>query len=1018
MKLVRLLTLSLLLSISWISLSQTGRDISGVVYNAKDSLSLPGVNIILKGTRAGAVTDLNGRFNYTVKRQPISDQQLVFKYIGYETQTIQLTNKSNFEVYLVPKTDDLEEVIITTSYGTTKLKEEAVGSISQINDRDLNVDQSYETIDKMIEGLAPGLQIEGNSQLGTSTRINIRGQGTFSPLDGNLLNASAQPLIIVDGVILSEENGFDDQLFDGGGRFGEQFLNPLSKIPPEDIKSISILKDASAVSIYGADGANGVILITTKKATKKDFTLTFSQQAGFSEPINPIQYLSGPQYHSILTDYFINSGESPEDANVSAGSDVINTDWFDLTNETGVFTRSQLNFSGSIGELGYRANMSYLNNDEVQIENRYENFRGSIGLGYSSQKFEANLRFIPSYVIKNNPNTLFSFPLPPNISPFDENGDFAIIGEGLIGNPLAVLEQNKSESRTLGFLTTLNLSYDINEQWSVSTIIGADLTDKKQDNFFSGNNATGRLSGSFEVDGVTYPNWGRKLVQNRNVNTYQFSSIISYKNQFGDHSVDGMFGFEAREERIKVERFLGSGYIIQNQNNGLEDAFEVNINAFTSENARSSFFTQLNYDYLKTYFITTSLREDKSSAFGGDIDAAYNGAVGFGWVLSKEKFMDVDAIDFLRYRISYGSSGNSRIGSYRARGLYNTNITSVNNGYNFGSATFPSTAPNPDLGWERNFKFNTGIDFNFLKRFKFTVEFYRDKITNIISSTNAVPESGFTTVQANTGSMENKGLEMALSSEIINTEQLKFDLNFNVSKNENTILSIENLSSEFSVAQRASALRVGESTTAIWGYRWVGIDPANGQNLYRVDNQLYSGEYVGNNFDSSNWEVIGDRLPEIYGGLQANFQLFKQWSLSARFVYNIGGDILVDQDFERTDQQVTNRNMISNILDYWQEPGDTSRNSKPGPGQPIIPNSTKYLYDNTHVKFQNLRLNYKLGDKLIESLKLNTANIFINADNLGYWYREGSRSDRNGIAELRFQYPEMRTITAGINIGI
>ncbi|AFU70105.1 TonB-dependent outer membrane receptor/channel protein [Psychroflexus torquis ATCC 700755] len=1015
---LRLISLCILLSINWISLSQNGRDISGIVYNAKDSIPLPGVNIIIKGTNAGAVTNLGGRFFYTVKKKPISGQKLVFNYLGFKTITIALESQNYFTIYLQPETDHLDEVIITTSYGTTKLKEEAVASISQINERDLNVNQSFETIDKMIDGLAPGVQIEGNSQLGTSTRINIRGQGTFTPLNGNLLNASAQPLIIVDGVILSEENGFDDNLFDGGGRFSEQFLNPLAKIPPEDIKSISILKDASAVSIYGADGANGVILITTKKAGKTDFSINFSQQAGFSTPINPIIYLNGPQYHSILTDYYINSGESPSNASALAGSNSVNTNWFDLTNETGTFTRSQLNFEGSTGQLGYRANVSYLNNDEVQINNQYENIRGSVSFSYSNEKLEANLRFIPSYVIKNNPNTLFSFPLRPNISPRDENGEFNIIGEGSIGNPLAVLNQNKATSKTIGLLTTLNLKYDVDENWSISTIVGADLTDKEQDNFFSGNNSSGRFSGTFEVDEVTFPNWGRKLIQNRSVESYQFNAVLSYNKQFGDHSIDGILGTEVREESIKAERFFGRGYILQNRDNSLEEANEVVFNSFTSENARTSLFTQLNYDFLKKYFITTSFREDKSSAFGGDINAAYNGAVGLSWILSKEDFFKIDAVYFLKYRISYGSSGNSRIGSFSARGLYNTNVQSIAGGYNFGSATFPSTAPNPDLGWERNIKFNMGIDFNLLSRFKFSVDFYRDKITNIISSTNAVPESGFINVQANTGSMENKGIEFSLSSEIIDKDQFKFNLNFNLSRNRNTVLNIENLSSEFSASQRASALRVGESTSAIWGYQWIGVDPANGQDLYRVDGQIFSGNYVSQNFDSSHWEVIGDRLPEVYGGLQANFQFFNQWSLTARFVYNIGGDILVNRNFESTDQLLPNRNMIVNLLNYWQEPGDIARNSKPSPGQPIVSNSTKYVYDNTHIKFQNFSLNYKIGPKFLEILNISNANIFINADNIGYWYKNGSSEGHNGIAELRFVYPEMRTITAGINLGI
>ncbi len=1002
------------------SFSQEQRRISGVVYSDEDKLPLPSANVFVKGTRQGATTNFDGEFTYTLKGENIKDITLVVSYLGFENKEVKVGNLPFFEIYLSPSDDSLDEVIITSSYGTNKPREEVVGSITQLSNEDINTVQSFESIDKMIEGIAPGVQVITNTQIGTATQINIRGQGSFTPLGGNLLGASTQPLIIVDGVILSEEAGFDDAIFDGGGRFGEEFLNPLTKIPPEEIESISILKDAAAVSIYGADGANGVILITTKKGKKNQkFKVNASQQVGFSNPINEIRYLSGPQYHQILTQYYVNNGENLANAMALAGSSTIDTNWFDLMNETGAFSRTRVGVSGSKGNFNFRSSVSYMLNDEVQVGNSFSNLTGTFGVSYTKDKLNVDLRVVPSLVNKSTPNSLFSFPLPPNISPFNEDGSFALIETGVLGNPLAVLEQNVSEARTLGLLTSLNMGYQINDNWSLKTIIGLDYTKKEQDRFFSGDNASGRLSGSFTRDGVTYPNWGRKVQFDRTNQRWTINQVLAYNQTFGeDHSLDGILGFEAAEEEIRNVRILGSGFITQSPSNTFEDANDVTFRSFTSENARISFFSQLNYDYQKKYFVTGSLRQDQSSAFGGDVNAAINGALGASWVLSREKFMeDVDFISFLRYRISYGTSGNSRIGSFSARGLFNTNIGSLP-GYNGGLIAVPSTAPNELLSWEKNYKFNTGIDLNFFNnRVSSTVEFYRDKIVDIISSTNIVPESGFTNVQANTGSMENYGYEISLKAEIFKQKDFSYTFQFAFSQNNNRVLSVQNLSSEFSSSERAAALRVGASTSAIWGANFIGIDPATGRELFTVNGQVYDAATYRALFNPEDWEIIGDRLPDFFGSFQHNFRIGKNWSIRTRFLFTYGENILINRDLASTDQLLPTRNMIVDVLDHWRQPGDVARFPRPGVGQPIVRNSTRYLFDTSHIKFQNVTINYQFNQAFVKRLKLDSAGVFVNLDNIGYWYKNGSPRGGNGVRELRFRYPEMRIVTGGMNLN-
>lgn len=272
---------------------ETERFITGTVYSAKDKLPLTGATIRIKGTGMGAITDFNGKFAYQLKGNNINDKVLEAAFLSMKTQTQKADNKKDFVFYLEEATDELKQVVITSSYGTKKLKEEIVGSISALTAKDIQVHQASESIDKMLEGQIAGVLIENTSGVGTPVKINIRGQGTFKPLNGKLLSTSTQPLFIVDGVIMNEQKGIDNEAFDATGGFGENLSNPLAFISPDNIETFTVLKDAAAVGIYGADGANGVVLITTKKGKKGKAKFQFSNQLGVSTAINQIKYLNG-----------------------------------------------------------------------------------------------------------------------------------------------------------------------------------------------------------------------------------------------------------------------------------------------------------------------------------------------------------------------------------------------------------------------------------------------------------------------------------------------------------------------------------------------------------------------------------------------------------------------------------------------------------------------------------------------------------------------------------------------------
>jgi TonB-linked SusC/RagA family outer membrane protein len=783
------------------------RFISGTVYTAKDKQPLPGATIRIKGTGMGAITDFNGKFVYQLKGNDINNLVLEVGFLGMEPQLQKADDKKQFVFYLKEATDELNPVVITSSYGTTKLKEEIVGSISTLYAKDIAVEQASESIDKMITGQIAGVMVENTSGVGGPVKINIRGQGTLSSLTGAKTGTSTQPLIIIDGVVMSEEYAIDAISFNGSGDTSEDLANPLMKIAPENIETISVLKDAAAVGIYGADGANGVILITTKKGKKGKTQFGFSNQLGISSAINRIKYLSGEQFTELRNDYMKNTttGYTPVAYNG------INTDWFEVLNRSGIYNKYNFNVSGSTSKFSYRTNVSYLKIDEPQLGNDTKQLNAGINLGFNSGKWSANLMLNPSYVQKDAPNIFSSFAYLPTLAVYNADGSYADLGVSGItrGNPLAAIEQNKNQSQTFGILGSLNLSYQLSKAIKFSTLFGMDYTDKEQDRYFSAANESGQFNGSFTLNGILYPAWGRRILNQQNSTKWNWQGQVLFNKQLNEnHEIDGVAGFELSEDKTDFNFKSGVGFVNPDQINKISDAVRDDNPATLlvdeskagqssrgeiSYNSRVSFLSQVNYNYKKRYYVLANLRRDESSVFGDDTNVALNGGAGLSWITSNENFLQSSTwIDFLKFKVSYGSTGNSRIGSYRAKGLYNISQNNYN-GY-IGATT--GAAPNGNLSWEKNTKFNVGFDFNIFKRIELTLEYYYDNKTDLITTRDIPTETGYNSVQLNASSMYNKGFELTTRIKWIKSNAFKWTTTFNISTVESKVTDLKGLGSD------------------------------------------------------------------------------------------------------------------------------------------------------------------------------------------------------------------------------
>jgi TonB-linked SusC/RagA family outer membrane protein len=1000
MNLKYLISLALILLVYVHSLGQNTVEIKGVVLDKATNIPLSGATVSIKGKATGTITNFDGEFVLKAETEGLENKFLLVSFLGFKTQETKIGDTKYFRILLEEDINNLDAVVLTSSYGTRKRKEELVGSISSVKAEDIVTEQVATSFDELLEGQVAGLYIDTNARIGEEVSINIRGQGSLTPLGQNIVGTSTQPLIIVDGIILSEEIGLDgNNFFDvGTGNLSENILNPLARVGIQDIEGFEVLKDAAAVGIYGADAANGVILITTKKGKKGKPKFTAQVQGGFQNPINQFQFLNGEQYRSILNTYHFNNGDFGSIQEWNG----VNTDWFDLLNETGEFYRYNLGVSGGINNFNYRVSTSYQINNESQVNNTFTNFNSAVALGYNSKKLSVSLNVSPSLTEKNDPNTLFNFAVDPTIPVFDENGDFTPFPT--FGNPLAVANQNRRQSKTFAVLTSANLRYYITPNLEFKTLFGMDFSEKSEDRFFSGANGSGQFN-----DG----DLGRRILRERNTTRWNWSANLFYQNSIKNHNFDALVGVETRSESIEFSLARGDNFENFAVPQPIALASEQDFQNDRLENAGRSFFSQINYDFNKKYFLLFNGRVDQSSAFGDDRDTALNAGIGASWNISSEEFFKSEFVDFFRLRLSYGTTGNSRIGSYRALGLYTVDDIGQD-GYNNNDYANLSSLPNPNLGWESNTKFNAGIDFNFLGKFRITADFFRDNRNELITSRPVISEVGLNQVQINGASMYNQGLELTLDVKWFDTDKFKWNTNFNISTLENKITKLEGLGSQFSSAESARSRQVGFAQSTIWGFNFIGIDPATGRELYNVDGEIYDGSYVRENFNQSDWVPIGDSQPDVYGGMR-NAISYKNFNLSVILSYAVGQDFLVGREILDNYRVLINRNINANVWDQaWQQPGDIAHYPIISNRNPIVANSTKYIFDESHIRLRTVNLSYNVPLKESKT-PFKSLSVFLNGSNLMYWFFNPEDNFSNGVAEFRSVYPEMRTFTIGIN---
>ncbi len=969
--------------------------ISGKVTSADDGSGIPGVTVQIKGTAKGTQTDLNG--DYSI--EAVANQTLVFSFVGMNSTEVVVGNRTLINVSMTNNDKSLSEIVVV-GYGqqSKKLSTQTIATVGSkaIANRPALSPQ------ELLQGQAAGVQMVGSSGLlGANPVIRIRGAASIT--------GGGQPLFVVDGVPLN-----DGTLSAGQG--GASGLNPLLNINPQDIESMSVLKDAAAVSIYGSRGSNGVILINTKKGTADRKTeISLDTYTGFSNPTSLIPMMNTEQFVGYVTAY----RAARNLAAVTLSNDYY--DWPTNVLQQGRTNNISLSARGGNQNTTFFMGGTYATESGFTIGNDLRRLSGRLNLEHKANKF---LTLGTNLSISNvdmdrvgAENSTFA-PLTsaylqvPNVLPRDASGNFR--NTGFIQNVIGIEALNTN--RFVSKRTTGNIYADfkIIKDLVFRTDFGMDYnagdSKQRQVDLFT---PTGSASRDFQYD-----------------SKWLSTNTLKYNKDFGKNTIGVLAGYSY--ETALFDRILvaGTGFASDGLPNVVSAATPTSTVEERSEWALESQFGRFNYGYDNRYLFEASLRRDGSSRFGADNRYALFYAVSGGWILSEEKFMkNQNFINFLKLTASYGTAGNDRIGNFSSLDLFGGGVLSD---YAGSPGLRPIQVPNKSLTWEETAQLDFGFSSTFYKnKFNLSVNYF-DKITTGILLDVPFPfTTGFSSASRNIGKLQNNGVEFDFNANIYNKGNFKWSIGLNSTFLKNKVLELPQASvdpdgNRFVAGSGAQRAVVGRSINEFFMVEAIGVNPTTGDLEWRTKEGAATTTYSANNRVFN-----GSAIPKWTGGVNTNMS-YKGIDMSAQFSYSYGNKVLIDGlRFTDNMSATAGFNKSVDVLNYWKQAGDVvfapklSSSTAPLFNQP----STLQLQNGSFLRLRNVSVGYTLPKSLLEKLKVvRTLRVYAMGQNLWLLKDKNFRGpdpevSANGpnnqiLGESFFALPQAKTITFGLNLGI
>ena len=1012
-KIKLLLPLALLLVLNQVN-AQT-REIKGSVT---DSIGTPllGATVQVKNSNVATKTNENGLFSIHV---PSDNSNLIISSVGYQAQTISVGNSDNISVVLRPSVQNALQEVVIVGYGTQR-RANLVASVSTVKAADIE-DRPYASVDQMLQGKVPGLQApQFSGQPGAAQSIRIRGIGSAS--------AGADPLYVVDGIIINA----------GDLSSNTTTANTLAGVNPNDIESVTVLKDAQATSIYGSRGANGVILISTKKGRAGKTQIRADVEIGQNRvadlPDNA-RFLNTNEWLGLLREGVINAGGAQEDADFIAkyygeGSG-INTNWLDLITRHGNQQQYNLSASGGDSKNQFYVSGGYFNQQGTVIASDFKRY--SFRTNYKhivNDKLNFSVLMTGSNSTEHAPTNggLFSNPvgalpfLRPTQNPYNPDGSLNISTTGATNfnsgnyNPLYIAQNDINRLNTTLLQGSIGAEYSILKNLRFSSRFGIDFNLLEEYNFLNQFHGDGAGNGGIGIPiNSRFFNW---------ISTNQFD----YNTSFGKEDkfrLSALVGYEAQKNKAYVVTQTSQGFP---PNNTLY--LSVNASTPTAATATGSdydiagLYTSANISYNNRFVVSASFRRDGSSRFSENNRYGNFWSAGAAWNLDHESFIsDLPFITALKLRGSYGTTGNAAIGNYvwRPAVHFGTAIASslADGGANYAGQPggVYDVLGNLNLTWESTDQGDVGLDASFLKdRVSFTLDFYRRVSDKLLFNNPLSATTGFTSFVDNIGKIENKGYEITVNGTPVKTKNFFWSLSFNLSHNKNTVLTLPE-GKDIPVAGTQFRLSQGHDFQTYYAREWAGVNPDNGDPLWYVDG---THKETTSDYNTAKRQFLGSASPKYFGGLTSIFN-YRGIDLQADFVYNYGNYVTDGWIYYAIDGAYPDLNKYAINLQRWQKPGDKTNVPRYEYGSSNNSNafSSRFLYKGDFIRLRNVTLGYNLNDRLLKRIGITSLRVYVRGTNL--WTKTYDNNltidPEQGISSssnLNVFYT--KSLTAGINL--
>jgi TonB-linked SusC/RagA family outer membrane protein len=971
--------------------------LEGTVVDQLKNEPIIGASVNIKGTTHGVQTDLDGKFYFqTGQKFPYT---LIVSYIGYQTKEI-VVDGSPVIVKLTQSVQELDELVVI-GYGTQK-RQNLIGSVSKVNPAELKTiaDVSF---DAKLQGKAAGVQINSNTGVpGSDVFIRVRGATS--------INAGNDPLYVVDGVFINNtslQNIAQDRA-----------TSPLSDINPADIESIEVLKDASAIAIYGSRGANGVIILTTKRGNynqKTKIELNLSGGIGWAPKDKIWKTTTGPEHALLVNEYNRNMGTPQpfrpvsEVINGVAGrglpEDQPTYDRMSILNQTAELRNVDLSIQGGSNTTRYYLGGGYTYQESVWKPMSFDRasfkfnldhkINNSISIGTSNTfskshrdqarpanggngtLLQASLNiptYLPIFAEDGTPLKWVNF---DNIDVLTSTVNLWSDSYHYVGN----LYVDVNITKKLKFRSNFGIDYNIyneGEYWDTRTILGS-----------AGGRATESVTQS---------------------STAINEQTINYNTNFGRHSFGALVGNTIQGVELKNVSATGTNFP-NNAYTQISSAATQTASQFKSDSGLLSFFSRVDYNFDRKYYIEATIRADGSSKFGENNKWGYFPAVGAAWRIKEENFLkNSDLISNLKFKISYGLTGNqSGIPDFASQGLWT-------GGYGYsdkpGSSEGPGTAPlqiaNPNLKWEKTAQFSTGFDLGLLDD-KINLEFnYYNKYTSDVLLQIATPgTTGFSSYLTNFGEISNKGFELSISSINFQSKQFTWKTDFNIAQNIN---KIEKIPADIPFA--------GKPLYSYWLYKQLYVDPQTGNAVFEDFNK--DGKIT-----ADDRQIVGNTWPEFFGGFNNTFE-YENFDLGIFFTYSFGNEIWNHNRMlgETGGTLDANRVLLQSQLDRWTTPGQITDTPRLTAENYSRQENSRFLEDGSFVRLRAVTLGYTLPKEVTSKLRIQKFRLYFTGSNLLLFTKyKGSDPESNlGTGNIQgYDYgtpPQPRTVQLGLNLTL